>query len=201
MTMKAFAVPANSSGDESGVSRNPFRRECDHAPCRGDGGGREVYQELDFPALQKGGHEKETYWLFSERDRHNQPTCASMEIRRRHRSPRALKRRVCEQRVRRGLRLEIPPIGDDPGGEAPPCCAVGTSSIESKPSPRAKRAQDCLAFLDTNLKAGPCKDDPVWQWPLPSTDFDCVAPGAAAKLTSYLGGHETVATGGAQSCQ
>jgi hypothetical protein len=64
-----------------------------------------LYQELGFPAPRQ-----EANRLFSERHRHDQSTRALMEIRGRHRSPRALERRVCEQRLRGGIRLEFRPL-------------------------------------------------------------------------------------------
>jgi hypothetical protein len=40
-----------------------------------------LYQEIGFPALQKGGQE-EARRLFPERYRHDQSTCTSLEVRR-----------------------------------------------------------------------------------------------------------------------
>ena len=40
-----------------------------------------LYQELGFPALQKGGQDKKLVWLFPERHRHDQSACPSLEIR------------------------------------------------------------------------------------------------------------------------
>ena len=42
-----------------------------------------LYQELGFPALQKGGQGQEARRLFPGRYRHDQPACAPLEVRRR----------------------------------------------------------------------------------------------------------------------
>jgi hypothetical protein len=103
-----------------------------------------LYQELGFPALQRGGHDKKLIGYFqSDTGTINQLVhlwkFEDDTDRRAHWSA-----VFCEQRLRGGIRLEIPPIGDDPGGEAPSCCAVGTSSVDSKPAPR--RGSDAYAF-------------------------------------------------------
>jgi hypothetical protein len=40
-----------------------------------------LYQEIGFPALQKGGQDKKLVGVFPERHRHDQSTCTSLEIR------------------------------------------------------------------------------------------------------------------------
>ena len=40
-----------------------------------------LYQELGFPALHRGGHDKNLVGLFPGRHRHDQPACPSVEIR------------------------------------------------------------------------------------------------------------------------
>ena len=40
-----------------------------------------LYQELGFPALQKGGQDKKFGRLLPERYRHHQSACASLEVR------------------------------------------------------------------------------------------------------------------------
>ena len=88
-----------------------------------------LYQELGFPALQKGGQDKKLVgyfqadtgtinqlvhlWKFDD-DADRRAHWAAV---------------YCEQGFRRGFRLEVPPTADDPGGEAPPGRAVGTASL------------------------------------------------------------------------
>ena len=41
----------------------------------------------------------------------------------------ALGRCICEQGLRRELRVKVPPAADDPGSEAAPGCALGAASL------------------------------------------------------------------------
>jgi hypothetical protein len=73
-----------------------------------------LYQELGFPALSRGGHEKRLVGYFqSDTGMINQIV-------------HLWKRRLC-----RGVRLQVPPPGDDAGGQAAPCRAVGSAPVTS----------------------------------------------------------------------
>jgi hypothetical protein len=88
-----------------------------------------LYQEIGFPALQKGGQDKKLVGYFqSDTGTINQLVHLwkfdDDADRRAH-----LGSRVREQGFCRGLCLEVPPLADDPRGEASSGSAVGTASV------------------------------------------------------------------------
>jgi hypothetical protein len=83
-----------------------------------------LYQELGFPALQKGGQDKKLVGYFqSDTGTINQ--LVHLWKFDDDADRRALGVGVLEQGFRRGLRLEVPPAANDPGGKGPPGSAVG----------------------------------------------------------------------------
>ena len=88
-----------------------------------------LYQEIGFPALQKGGQDKKLVGYFqSDTGTINQLVHLwkfdDDADRRAH-----LGSRVREQGFCRGLRLQVPPLVDDPGGKAASGSAVGTAPL------------------------------------------------------------------------
>ena len=88
-----------------------------------------LYQEIGFPALQKGGQDKKLVGYFQSDTGTINQLVHLWKFDDDGRSSCALGSRVREQGFRRGLRLEIPPFADDPGGKAPSPSAMGTASL------------------------------------------------------------------------
>jgi hypothetical protein len=55
-------------------------------------------------------------------------------------APGALGRGICEQGLRRGLRVKVPPATDDPGSEAAPGCAMGATSLIGRDGGRRRHS-------------------------------------------------------------
>ena len=91
-----------------------------------------LYQEIGFPALQKGGQDKKLVGYFqSDTGTINQLVHLwkfDDDADRRA----ALGRSIREQGFCRRFRLEVPPPANDPGGEAPPGSAMGTASLRGR---------------------------------------------------------------------
>jgi hypothetical protein len=88
-----------------------------------------LYQEIGFPALQKGGQDKKLVGYFQSDTGTINQLVHLWKFDDDARPSRTLGRCVREQRFRRRLRLEVPSLADDPGGEAPAPSAVGTASL------------------------------------------------------------------------
>ena len=88
-----------------------------------------LYQEIGFPALQKGGQDKKLVGYFqSDTGTINQLVHLwkfDDDADRRA----ALGRSIREPGFCRRLRLEVPALADDPGGKAPAPSAMGTASL------------------------------------------------------------------------
>ena len=96
---------------------------------------QKLYTELGFPALKKGGHDKNLVGYFVA------DTGMINQLVHRRRPARALGGRVREQGFHRGVRFEVPTAGDEPGGEADDRGAVGAASVRGRcqaPGPRSQ---------------------------------------------------------------
>jgi len=91
---------------------------------------QKLYTELGFPALKKGGHDKNLVGYFvADTGMINQLVhiwkFKDDGDRRAHWAAR-------EQGFRRGVRFEVPTAGDEPGGEADDRGAVGAASVRGR---------------------------------------------------------------------
>jgi NIPSNAP len=98
-----------------------------------------LYQELGFPALRKGGHDKHLVGYFqADTGTINQIVhlwkFEDDADRRAHWAAVFANKDFC-----RGLRLEVPAPSNDPGGQAPPGSTLGTASVvmSAEASPKA----------------------------------------------------------------
>ena len=91
-----------------------------------------LYQEIGFPALQKGGQDKKLVGYFqSDTGTINQLLQLwkfDDDADRRA----ALGRSIREQGFCRRLRLQVPPLADDPGSEVASGSAIGTASLRGR---------------------------------------------------------------------
>jgi hypothetical protein len=102
---------------------------------------QKLYTELGFPALKKGGHDKNLVGYFvADTGMINQLVhiwkFKDDGDRRAHWAG-----RVREQGFRRGVCFEVPTAGDEPGGEADDRGAVGAASVRGRyqaPGPRSQ---------------------------------------------------------------
>ena len=98
-----------------------------------------LYQELGFPAFQKGGHDKKLIGLFPGRHRHDQPARASVEVRRRRRSPKHWAAVFANKDFVEGFASKFRPLVDVAGGQAADRGAVGPASVTAAASTNARR--------------------------------------------------------------
>ena len=90
-----------------------------------------LYQEIGFPALQKGSHDKKLIGYF-QADTGTINQIVHLWKFDDDAGRRAHCRGICEQGLRRGLRRKAPPAVDDPGSKAAPGCALGAASIVAR---------------------------------------------------------------------
>src|SRR5262249_34498999 len=124
----------------------PVRVEDLYAPRRCDGRGGEALPGTWLPGAPKGRPRQAPHRLLPGRHWDDKPAWTSGDVRGRRRSARALDSRVREQGFRRGFRLEVPAIGNDPGSQAAPGRAVGTASVMFLSARPLRLGSDCRRF-------------------------------------------------------
>jgi hypothetical protein len=87
-----------------------------------------LYQQIGFPALQKGSHDKKLVGYYRPIPARSTSFCicgsSTMML-----IVGLIGRCLCEQGLRRGLRVKVPPAADHSGSEAAPGWSVGATSL------------------------------------------------------------------------
>ena len=103
-----------------------------------------LYQEIGFPALQKGGQDKKLVGYFQT------DTGTINQLVHLWKFDDDADRRVhwaavfANKDFRRGIRLEVPSLADDPGGKAAPSSAMGTASLKKSGGRDPQRRRSLL---------------------------------------------------------
>ena len=113
----------------SAVEAPLLRWACAARLPRGVAEAVKLYQEIGFPVLQKGKHDKKLVGYFqADTGTINQLLHLwkfDDDADRRG----ALGRCICEQGLHRRFRFKVPPAADDPGSEAASGCALGAACL------------------------------------------------------------------------